>query len=158
MYVLALIYKQCNADIFFLDWEPPSVVAPKSSKNELSAPGRVSVWRTIFVANEWSEMQTLRKTDIAFTLFWMAFFLVGIGEDYVATQQPDVSNKNVGDTNIVLRFANTCFWWIMLSFAQYMWKFLIYERFIAETPEQIFIDFCTIAKVSILVLDEPFHG
>jgi hypothetical protein len=28
-------------------------------------------------ANEWNEMLTMRRTNIVFTLFWMAFFLLG---------------------------------------------------------------------------------
>ena len=144
-----LIYKQCNIDIFFLDWEPQS-----GSKNE----GRVSVWRTIFVANEWTEMTTMRKIDIRMNLILLAFILIGCDQQYAATQQPDVSDLSPGKTNVVLRFANTTFWWLLLSFCQWAWKFLIYERFFSETREALFIDFCTIAKVSILVLDEPFHG
>lgn len=123
--------------------------APKGVRGSRSdaGGGRVSVWRTILVANEWSEMQTMRKTDIRFTLFWMAFFLLGVNLEYSATQQPNLANKSVGDLNIVLRFANTTFWWLIISAGQYLWKFLIYERFFAESPEQIFIDMCTLAKV-----------
>lgn len=152
VYVLVLVYRQCNADIFFLDWEP---AAPKSHGSKDS---KVSVWRTIFVANEWIEMQTMRKIDIKMNLFLLGFFLLGLDQEYAATQQPQVSNLDPGPTNLVLRFANTTFWWLIFSGGQYMWKFLIYERFFAETQEQLFIDFCTIAKISILVLDEPFHG
>lgn len=35
---------------------------------------------------------------------------------------------------------------------QYSWKYFIYERFFAEPPDQLFVDFCTIAKVSLLLL------
>jgi meckelin len=150
-YVLVLVYRQCNADIFFLDWEP---AAPKSQ----GGSDKISVWRTIFVANEWVEMQTMRKIDIKMNLICLGFVLLGLGQEYAATQQPQVTNLDYGPTNLVLRFANTTFWWLVLSGGQYFWKFFIYERFFAETQEQLFIDFCTIAKVSILVLDEPFHG
>ena len=52
-YCLTLIYRQCTADIVFLDWEP--AIGPKGQG------GKVSVWRSVFVANEWAEMQTMRK-------------------------------------------------------------------------------------------------
>jgi meckelin len=149
-YVLVIVYRQCNSDVFFLDWEPPS--------GNTTDGKRVSVWRTIFVANEWSEMTTMRKIDIKMNLFFLGLILIGCNQDYAATQQPDVYDLTPGKTNIILRFANTTWWWLLLSSLQWLWKFLIYERFFAETREQQFIDFCTIAKVSILVLDEPFHG
>lgn len=38
---------------------------------------QVSVWRTILVANEWTELQSVRKTDIRFTLFFLGFVLLG---------------------------------------------------------------------------------
>ena len=153
-YCLVMIYRQSHADIFFLDWQPAASTAKSNPKEQ----GRVSVWRTLFVANEWAELQTQRKTSVAFSLFWIGFFLIGLKQDYAATQQPDITNLQPGTLNIVLRFANTCWWWFVMSFSQWAWKFLFWERFVSETPEQQFIDFCTIAKVSILVLDEPYHG
>lgn len=156
-YCITLIYRQATADIFFLDWQPPS--APTGGgKGQPQTAGKVSVWRTLFVANEWAELQTKRKTDVAFSLFWIGFFLLGLGLEYNATQQPDLTNQSMGTLNVVLRFANTSWWWFVMSLFQFFWKFLFWERFIDESPEQQFIDFCTIAKVSILVLDEPYHG
>jgi meckelin len=151
-YCLVLIYRQCNADVFFLDWEP--AVSNKNSN------GKVSVWRSIFVANEWSEMQTMRKIDPHFTLFWLVFFLIGLGQENVATMQPNVGNlaANNSPINPWLRFGNTVFWWLVLSAAQWLWKFLVYERFFSETKETWFIDFATLAKISIFCFDEPFHG
>ena len=148
-YCCLLIYRQCNIDIFFLDWEPPS--GPKNDT-------RVSVWRTIFIANEWTEMCTSRVIDVRLNLIMLAFILIGCGQEYVAVQRPDVTDLTPGPTNIVLRFANTTWWWLCLSACQWGWKFFIWERFFAETREHLFIDLCTIAKVSILVLDEPYHG
>jgi len=148
-YCCVIIYRQCNIDIFFLDWEPPS--GPKND-------ARVSVWRTIFVANEWTEMTTQRMIDIRLNLFLLALILIGCDQLYAATPQPNVADLTPGKTNMVLRFAVTTWWWLCLSACQWAWKFLIYERFFAESNEARFVDFCTIAKVSILVLDEPYHG
>jgi hypothetical protein len=49
--------------------------------------------------------------------------------------------------NVLLRFANTTFFWVVLVYGQYLLKYLLYEKFVVEPPEQLFIDFCTIAKV-----------
>jgi len=143
--VCGIIYRQCNADIFFLDWEP----AQNGSK---------SVWRTILVANEYAELQTRRKTDIKFTLFWLGFVLIGQNLQYSATQQTSLTYLAPNPQNCVLRFANTTFWWLLFSGVQWAWTWLIYQRYIGEPPEQVFIDFCTIAKISVLILDETYHG
>lgn len=45
---------QTQADLFFVDWE-----RPRSSERG-GEEGTVSVWRTIFVANEWAELQVRR--------------------------------------------------------------------------------------------------
>lgn len=73
-YIIILVYKQSNSDIFFLDWEPSKY--NNSGKNK-KQNGNVSIWRTILVANEYAEMQTIRKTDIKFTLFFLVFILIG---------------------------------------------------------------------------------
>ena len=119
-YVCFIVHRQINADIFFLDWEP--------SKNKVGErKTNVSVWRTILVANEYAEMQTKRKTDIKFTLFFIVLILIGLKYQFNATQQPDVLNLSDGQQNVLLRFAETTFWWIIFTFGQYLWKFLIYE-------------------------------
>ena len=149
LYIIDMIWRQANADIFFLDWEPQS----DSKKGK-----HVSVWRTILVANEWSELMTVRRTSIEFTLFWIAFFLFGLGLDNNATHQPDLNNTEDGTINIVLRFANTTWWWAILSLAQWLWKICIAERYLGEPPEQVFVDFCTIAKISVLCLEGEYDG
>lgn len=89
--VLILIKQQCNADIFFLDWEPvrPDQAAADKAEGKPSG-GHVSVWRTILCTNEWTELQTLRRTNVVFTLFFLAFFLVGLDLQYNATPQPEL--------------------------------------------------------------------
>lgn len=159
--VIVMVVKQCRADIFFIDWEPFKVESSTKGKKKnggSEADSHVSVWRSIMVANEWSEMQTIRKTDIRFTLFWLAFVLIGLDLQYNATIQPSLEDLDPNQINVVLRFANSCFFWLLFSSVQYLFKYLFYERFYGEPPEQVFVDFCTIAKVSVLVLDEPYHG
>jgi len=152
--VLVIIYRQANADVFLIDWESSR---SQAGNKEVNTAG-VSVWRSILIANEWNEMQTKRKTDIRFTLFFMGLVLIGSNLQYDATQQPILSDKSEGDANIVLRFASSCWWWLLFSLGQVLWKHLIYERYITELPAQQFVDLCTIAKISIIVLDEQYHG
>eukprot|EP00520_Triparma_pacifica_P017541 CAMPEP_0118665276 /NCGR_PEP_ID=MMETSP0785-20121206/18528_1 /TAXON_ID=91992 /ORGANISM="Bolidomonas pacifica, Strain CCMP 1866" /LENGTH=1102 /DNA_ID=CAMNT_0006559375 /DNA_START=139 /DNA_END=3444 /DNA_ORIENTATION=- len=146
-YMFYTIYLQCNTDIFFVDWEKP-----KSVKQD------VSIWRTILVANEWNEMQTKRKTSIEMSLAWIGFFLIGLDLKNNATNQPNLEDVTDGHINIALRFCNTT-WWFFVTFAiQWIWNFFFYERYYREPRSQIFVDLCTIAKVSVFIMDEPYHG
>ena len=53
---------------------------------------------------------------------------------------------------------NTTFFWLALAFVQWLWNYLIYQRFVSEPEAQSFIDVCTVAKVIVLVLDAEYHG
>ena len=81
-----------------------------------------------------------------------------MNEEYNATQQPALEDKSFDHRNIFLRFANTTFYWLLFSYGQYAWRFFLKERFFGEPPERLFVDFCTIAKISVIVLDEKYHG
>ncbi len=55
------------------------------------------------MANEWNELQAVRRVGIGFTSIWMAFILVGQGIQYNATAQPNLQDRSPGDMNPVLR-------------------------------------------------------
>jgi meckelin len=182
--VYKLVYRQANNPVFFIDWEPvkhkhvhgaissASQKKPFSNAEEGGGGGgggghsqdsyQISVWRTVLVANKLLEIQVQRKSNIIFTLFFMAYFLLGLGLDNNKENQPDLNELNNPQdsfpTNMVLRFANTTFLWLALSLFQYLWFYFVYDAYISEPIEQKFIDFCTILKISIFMLDERYHG
>jgi meckelin len=65
--MLVMIWRQINVDVFFVDWEQPRV------KTQMNFS--VSAWRTYFVANEWNEIQTVRKTSLILQLAATTFLL-----------------------------------------------------------------------------------
>ena len=69
LHMLDILYVQTHHDLFFIDWEQPRTVATgaEDERDVESTSGRtkkgevpVSVWRTIFVANEWVKLQEAR--------------------------------------------------------------------------------------------------
>jgi hypothetical protein len=54
------------------------------------------VWRTVFAANEWSEMQTLRRTTPEFTAILLLLLLVGADLQYVASPRPSARDLSEG--------------------------------------------------------------
>ena len=63
-------------DIILLDWERPRPVSSSAKKDDASSKEMaVSVWRTYLVANEWNELQTRRKTNLALQIIMVVFVL-----------------------------------------------------------------------------------
>lgn len=70
-----------------MDWERPrasgNLPRPQAngSSNQNSVPDtqKISIWRTYFVANEWNEIQTLRKTSLSLQLLVVLLFLKVVG-------------------------------------------------------------------------------
>ncbi|CEG45975.1 meckelin isoform x1 [Plasmopara halstedii] len=162
--VFRYVYRQAQVRLFFIDWEKPRTsVMDIDTAKPIYAP--ISVWRMILVANEWNKMQTIRKTSLRFTLLCILFLLYGCNLKILALPIPkrhmqhaafvDAAEEHL---NPYLRFANVTIWWLLISMCQRLWKWMIFERYIEEPREQLFIDLCTISKISLIFLDETYHG
>ena len=102
-------------DIFFIDWE-----RPKDGGGKMRADGKtvnsessVSIWRTYFVANEWNEIQTIRKTNVFFQLMGTLFFLEVLRFKEYGRSDPTndlFPSENYHDSpyNAFLRFSIGC--------------------------------------------------
>lgn len=89
--VIHLIWRQSSIDIFFIDWERPRACSSMAqSRSQLTSTVSdnleqpVSIWRTYFVANEWNEIQTTRKTSLFFQLV-LTVFVLKVCEELVAS-------------------------------------------------------------------------
>ncbi|XP_043835009.1 meckelin isoform X2 [Dromiciops gliroides] len=72
------LVSQVTIDIFLIDWERPKGKVLKAVEGEgglRSAAVPVSIWRTYFVANEWNEIQTVRKINPLLQVLTVLFFL-----------------------------------------------------------------------------------
>ena len=91
-----------TVDVFLLDWERPDAPA----KPGVDQP--ISVWRTYLVgvavcvsnisnhsllvtqvANEWNELQTLRKTKISLQVILVIFLMKVVGMENLTTADPE---------------------------------------------------------------------
>lgn len=167
--VLYKVYAQTQIQLLFLDWEKPRAkVMDVDSAKPQNAP--ISIWRTILVANEWGRLQVARRSSFELTVVVVLFLLYGCDLRSAAIPIPKSQMKYMGggdmlvatdsslSLNPYLRFANVSCLWLLLCIAQRLWKWLIFERYFDEPRECLFIDLCTVAKVSCLFLDEPYHG
>jgi meckelin len=154
LHVAHRTWVQCTAGVFLIDWEKGAggkslnLNGRRGSGSSSSCSTGGSVWRQLLVANEWNELQGARRSSTALTLFLMAYVLIGLGQQYNATPQPELHDKTPALLNPALRFANSTFFWLAFSGAQWLWRWAIGERYLGEPPEQKLIDLATLAKVS----------
>ncbi|XP_022100949.1 meckelin-like isoform X1 [Acanthaster planci] len=162
--VLHLIVYQCLGDIFLIDWERSRgrVVQSSDPGNNKGSVAPVSIWRTYFVANEWNELQEMRRSSVFFQMSAMLFFLEVIGMKNLTTMDPrsDVyvdPSTYLGDPSRVLRFAVASGLYLLLSLLQWIFFAFIYERFIADSMRN-FVDLCSMANISVFVLIDNTFG
>lgn len=160
-----MFWTQISIDIFFLDWEKPrgKVTQPNQGGETGPVDAPVSIWRTFFVANEWNEIQTIRKINQEFQVFGVLFFLKVVGFEHLATTDPlsrfSVNNQvdYVGEQSHILRFALLVIIYLVIEALQWFYFAFIYERFIGDSLGD-FVDLCSMSNVSIFIMENTCYG
>ena len=169
--ILYMVWRQTNIDIFFIDWEKPrgtetemntspDIRDDQDEKDDtIETPMPVSVWRRLFAANKYQHLQTHRLLNVALSLFFIGFFLQGLGYDYMATSQPSLSTlePDAAPINPILRFAVTSFFWLLVCYTQLIFRHLIYGRYFDDKASE-FVDLLSMMNVSCFILDQRYHG
>ncbi|XP_014675060.1 PREDICTED: meckelin-like [Priapulus caudatus] len=163
--VLHMLVNQVTIDIFLIDWEKPrgKVSIPRSNNSEeqtKTAP--VSIWRTYFVANEWNELQTVRKTNPVFQIISAVFFLKVIGFENLATVDPNSNfQKEEGAYDCpdsrMARLAIAVSVYMVIALVQWVFFMFVYERFIEDKVRQ-FVDLCSVSNVSVFIMQYEQWG
>ncbi|XP_077294950.1 meckelin [Arctopsyche grandis] len=162
--VLAINWKQINVDISFIDWEKPNqplleIGIKTPSKTNLKAEAPKSFWRPYFVANEWNEIQTMRKISLPLHLVACIFALEVFGASSWTRVgvQVDSNRSTEFITSPAYQLAASGLIFLSLYSIQLMLSLFLYERYIKNAILD-FMDVCSIANVSLLILDAPLHG
>ena len=80
---------QVSVDVFLIDWERPRGKAAQATDmkaGDATPQSPVSIWRTCFIANEWNEIQTVRKVNSVIQILSVIFFLDVVGFGNVASR------------------------------------------------------------------------
>ncbi|XP_053343427.1 meckelin [Clarias gariepinus] len=160
------LWLQMSVDIFFIDWERPR--SGKSSKSvegcgEGKTPAStVSIWRTYFVANEWNEIQTIRKINPTFQVISVLFFLQVVSFSSLALRDPSSELQRSSEGyqpaySRILRYGLAAALWLCIGFIQITFFSVFYERFVEDKIRQ-FVDLCSISNVSLLLLSQRCFG
>ena len=158
--LLHVLWSQISFEIFFVDWERPQGRVNQPTQGgeawAMDAPP-VSIWRTLFIANEWNEIQTIRKINPELQIFLVLLFLKVLGFEYLATTDPqgattvNPTTDYVGEYSKVLRFAILSIVFLSVEAVQWFFFAFIYERFVGDALGD-FIDLCSMSNVSIFIL------
>ncbi|XP_030605522.1 meckelin isoform X2 [Archocentrus centrarchus] len=156
---------QVTIDIFLIDWERPrsktsrSVQASGESKRDASP---VSIWRTYFVANEWNEIQTIRKINPTFQVMAVLFFLEVLGFSNLALRDPwsnlqRSSEEYTPSYSLTLRYGLAATLWLCIGLLQVIFFTVFYAHFVEDKIRQ-FVDLCSISNISVLILSHRCFG
>ena len=160
-----MFWVQINIDIFFLDWEKSrgKVTQPSQGGESGQVDAPVSIWRTFFVANEWNEIQTVRKINQELQILGVLFFLKVVGFEHLTTTDP-VSRFSInpevdyiGAQSRILRFAVFVLIYLVIETLQWFYFAFIYERFIGDSIGD-FVDLCSMSNISIFIMENTQYG
>eukprot|EP00347_Sterkiella_histriomuscorum_P018733 403344384 len=152
--VVMKIIEQSTVDIFLIDWE---VVDPYNKRDDVV--DNVIVWRSIFLANEFNEMQIeYRYIKPETTLIWFAFFIKALGWEYFAEANPDMNatDNQLIPINYVLKFFLAALIFLCIMAVQYILE--AGNSWVSSLKFQEFMDLCSVTNISMIIMDEPFHG
>lgn len=157
LHVVKTILKQCNAELFFIDWEQGKALNIENIQKESSTKSTISVWRSIFMSNEFARLQVFRKCDIQFSLIGVLILLKVFNLRNLASVKPDLSDLTPGTNSAILLFAADSICWIIVIFGQLLFRYIFYDRFYRNRVNQ-YVDILSLANISLLVFDEHCHG
>ncbi|XP_021118293.1 meckelin isoform X2 [Heterocephalus glaber] len=150
------LISQITIDIFFIDWERPKGKVLKAVEGEggvRTATVPVSIWRTYFVANEWNEIQTVRKINPLFQI---------VGFKNLALMDSSSSLSRSPSSYIppysrILRYAVSTALWLVIGVTQMVFFVGFYERFVEDKIRQ-FVDLCSVSNISVFLLSYKCFG
>uniref|UniRef100_A0AAZ3QBF6 Meckelin n=1 Tax=Oncorhynchus tshawytscha TaxID=74940 RepID=A0AAZ3QBF6_ONCTS len=144
------LIQQLSVDIFFIDWERPR---GKANKTIQGTPSPVSIWRTYFVANEWNEIQTIRKISPTFQIMAVLFLLEVVGFSSLALRDPWSDLQRPPQSyappySLTLRYGLAATLWLCIGLLQIIFFTAFHERFVEDKICQ-FVDLCSISNESL---------
>lgn len=177
VHIAELVYSQTKHDIFLIDWEQPrdsrdgdaesgggargsgsSSLQPAGNTAAGADPSHgVSTWRTVFVANEWAQLQSARSISLEVSLVFLLFFQQGLGLEDFSRLTPAGTGAPGVPHDLFLRFALSSFLLVALALVQWLARWAIWDRFVQDRIWQ-FVDLLAVTNISCLLLQEQNYG
>ena len=156
IFILTILYKQCNFQVFFVDWEHEKDVLVKNI--EASKPEKFrGAWRQINLINQFHELQTYNFFSCFFSFSFLLWFWYFFDWRLKITLSPTLKNSTSSPEHFILVYFLTSFVLIIVGLCTAVIQYLIMIiAFPKKTSE--FIDLCVVSNISVLILDDLFHG
>lgn len=121
----------------------------------------VSAWRSLLICNELNERMSLTRTSAYITWLSMAAILEGLGWKHMARWHPSTYGTSgevpVGAPyNPFLQFGLAAGIWFVLIVVQLILRWVMSIAIGLGTTD--FVDVCSLANISVFIMDEPCHG
>ena len=170
VYMIFMFYRiacQVSFDVFFVDWEHDkeifsNTLATTELDSELKAKYLKyrGAWRLLHVANQFNALQSKRAVSIYFTFMWVLLLYYRAGKYgwWIRELSYPRINEEVDNSpsNYLLRYFLVSV--IVLGVGAI--QFVIIRLFQLWIPlkKTEFLDLCSVANISIFILDEMLHG
>ena len=157
LYMFFRIYEQINCDIFFIDWEHEKDILETVMGKTTNKPYK-SPWRSIHIVNQYNLLQKSKTISfnfcfIVFLMFYYSNYLEWHNYTHLV---PNVSFANHSPPNRLLRQFLATFIIFITGAAQYVLRRIIQPWL--PTPTTEFLDLCSVANVSVLILQDSLRG
>ena len=150
LHVFYVLFLQCTADIFLIDWE----------RSLVEDQDKVSIWRSYFIINEWMKLQTLRRINLASLLIILLVLLVAVELINISSSQPlsfvVAIDVYIAPTSRYLRLSVSSIIFLTIAILQFLFNFL-YERFVEHKLDQ-FVDLCSVSNISFIAFEYSRFG
>ena len=92
------------------------------------------------------------------TLLWFIFFIKALGWENLAQANPDMTpyQNSLIPINYVLKFFLSAFIFLCIMAVQYVLEGI--NSYFSSLKFQDFFDLCSVSNISLLIMDEQFHG
>ena len=159
-----IVFEQCSFDIFLIDWERPKAHSRTFAGQlgglnpEQESKVDVNAWRSLFLLNEFNEMQTYRLVSSELTLILYGLFMEGLGMKYLDSYDPYYNPLSSDSTDaprfFALFFLITTLVIFGIGVLQYALRLAVTRCAPLRTTE--FVDMCAVSNISILMFNESF--
>lgn len=158
--VIGTYWKQITYEMILVDWEKSKITDPTNNtdSDSNSHSSQISVWRKLFTANKWNDLQYKRIIHSEVTLILTLFLLRGLNLQNLSAAQPNVTvTNNFAPNHPLLLFALCVFIMLIIVLLQFaLKKYILYNYY--KHPLYQFLDFLYLSNISIFIFTHSHHA
>ena len=164
IYMCYRLYCQLNFDIFFIDWEPEKEIFINNlsvqEHNTMESRNTYyrGAWRLLHVANQFHALECRRNISFYFgyCFLLMLYYFKDIGWQYGEQHVPIPKPVEYAENNYILRHCITTSVIGIVGACMFLFRFLVHCWLPYKETE--FVDLCSVANISVFILNEKLHG